>query len=362
LAALNQISDVVSWLARSRESQVCNESFPQFAAELSQLGFTQTQIDALALDCVHLDRDGNYGAASIGGHVLEMDEARLTDALNVDASTSHIFHQRLHNALKFVLQHAPDRVEPALKAGLAVYGEERLCLHLLQWFGDRFETRAARCFFELEDGFGLGMQLVKIDPNRYAAELAKRLPAHLAHQGLWSVNWVLPNLGAMAVRPFVDRLTGDEQNTIYNDAAKVVLEHIAKHGGDQAKPGLLKVLEKSESAAIRAAALGHLVEIKDPALRETLVRSAGGTICRWPAARSIVAGPFGKEQAAPRGRGGSAGGRGCTGAGSRRRLAQRQIERHSLGRSAGAGQAGDARGGRLPAELAAARGFGRGAG
>ena len=101
-----------------------------------------------------------------------MDDTRLADALKADASTSHVFHQRLHNALKLLIEGAPDRAEPALKVGLAIYGEERLCLHLLQWFGNRFETRAAACFMQQQNTFGLGMELVKVNAGRYSAELA----------------------------------------------------------------------------------------------------------------------------------------------------------------------------------------------
>ena len=84
------------------------------------------------------------------------------------------------------------------------------------------------------------------------------------------MNWIMPHLGPLAVGAFVDHLTGDEQNAIYIDSAKLVLENIAKYGGDQAKPGLLTVLDKCEAPSIRAAALGHLVGLKDRSLRETL--------------------------------------------------------------------------------------------
>src|SRR5207248_432185 len=140
------------------------------------------------------------------------------------------------------------------------------CRMLLEWFGERFEAMAADCFRRKQD-FELGLALVRLNPARYSAEVAKLLPAHVPRAGLWQAQTILPALGALAVDPYADALINDEH---YADAGKLVLTQIAKHGGERAKPALLKVLENSKSPMIRAAALEHLLAMKDPALHETL--------------------------------------------------------------------------------------------
>ena len=113
------------------------------------------------------------------------------------------------------------------------------------------------------------MKLVEINAERYKAELVKHLPAYLANRDPWATSRVLPFLGPLAVGPFADVLCNADR-PVYIDTAKDILQQIAKHGGDQAKPGLLSVMDKAPSPIIRAAALEHLIKLNDPSLAETL--------------------------------------------------------------------------------------------
>ena len=274
LLANNRVEDLANWVANLRNTQGGSDLFPKLLADLAEVGFATEQIDALVFACAHwaCEEDGN--PSEIGKYLLAMDAARMTQVLNSARNDRHRLHHVLQGLLTLFLSHAPQWAEMLISIGRLTFGEEALCLNLLHWFGDRFEAMAADYFARQADAFQLGMKLVEMKPARYSAELAKRVPAHLASSGgLWEAHWILPHLGAAAVGPFVDLLAGDDGGnlgTVYPDAAKSVLEKIAKYGGEHAKPGLLKVLQKSNSPIVRATALEHLIKLNDPSLRETL--------------------------------------------------------------------------------------------
>ena len=270
LVACDRLGDLSAWLPRSFTSGPGDQSFAAAVTELRAAGMTEGQLDSLALICAPAACDVVGRVTPIGNYLLEMDAARLSRALNEARTVRHSLHVHLHGLLRLFLDRAPQWVDLLLSIARLSYGEESLCLMLLQWFGERFEPMAADCFFRHANAFELGMKLAEFHADRYAAELTRRLPAHLASKGVWDAGRVLPCLGSQAVGAFVEHLTRGADDAVYVDAAKFALEHIAGCGGDPAKEGLLAVLEKAASPAVRAAALEHLVVLDEPALAQRL--------------------------------------------------------------------------------------------
>src|SRR6185437_2306082 len=267
LLACNHTEKISDWIRGLQNSLPDQAIFPPLVAELGSMQVSQETIDALAVHCSSLGCDEQGELLAVGKHLLEMDDERLQRQLNAISGGWHLFENGL---LPLFVHHAPDRAERVMAAGRRLFGDERVCIMLLDLFGDRFESAAAECFRNSPEAFDLGEKLVELNPQRYGPELAERVPKYLSRHGVWNVNWILPHLGEIAVEPFVKVMTADNQDRIDKVNGRVVIENIAKHGGAAAKAALLEVMNHSPQPAIRAAALEQLIAIKDPGLQATL--------------------------------------------------------------------------------------------
>ncbi|WP_165224176.1 DUF4132 domain-containing protein [Aquisphaera insulae] len=278
LLRLNAFPLAGSWLNRVLLEERPDEDFHTLVREIAEsIGISSDVIDVMTVANVpHLLRGTEPNSA--GRYVLDLDEARLTSALE-SAFTARGSYVHLVGLFRLLLGHGSERLDavvpPVRDAGRL---DATLAALLLEKGNGRFDDLVAEVWRALDDPLEqhkFSALLVTHDPDRHRAEARDRARQYLLLRGNrpnsgFIYIWLIETFGA-EVLDDVEEFFRDEYVTSHS--ISMVAEALFTALGEVAVPAL-QLLTSHASRVVRLAAATYLVKAHtaglDELLRETL--------------------------------------------------------------------------------------------
>ena len=277
LAAAERFDQIGLWLRRALARARGDENLHEiFREALATAKLPAARVSTITLTYVEdLARGGRPNSA--GRYLLSLPDADLKAAVKQAGDMQAASPGLLARLAEFVLDNAPERLEPLLDV-MPISPD--VCEVILRKGTDRYEPAAVAAWRKLkrEDRFALGQILARHDPERYGREMRDFARAVLADEKAVQLHgnagiWMVQNDGALVLDElvaYVDRTAKSEGYWHQGNRSRVTSAAV-KALGAGALPVVLATLRTWEAAAHRAA-LSHLIEFDDGS-HEARIRS-----------------------------------------------------------------------------------------